>query len=82
MVTTISEAEVLEVIQKALGLDAKSITIESSVWNINEWDSLGHLGILTALDAFFEGKVAAIKDMAKADSVRKILHILKNNSLI
>ncbi|HLB43598.1 MAG TPA: acyl carrier protein [Gammaproteobacteria bacterium] len=79
---TVSEKEVLEVIQKALGLDAKLITIESSVGNINEWDSLGHLGILTALDEVFGGKVANIKDMAKADSVRKILRILKNNSLI
>ncbi|OGT44934.1 MAG: hypothetical protein A3E82_00680 [Gammaproteobacteria bacterium RIFCSPHIGHO2_12_FULL_38_11] len=79
---TISEQEVLTVIQKALDLDGQLVTIESSVWNINEWDSLGHLGILTALDKFFDGKVAAIKEMAKADSVRKILHILKNNSLM
>ena len=79
---TISEKEILEIIQKALGHDVGLITIESSVWNVNEWDSLGHLGILTALDKFFGGKVAAIKDMAKADSVRKILQILKNNSLI
>ena len=78
----ISEKEVLEVIQKALGLDAKLITSESSVWNVNEWDSLGHLGILTFLDELFGGKIAGIKDMAKADSVRKILQILKNNSLI
>lgn len=78
----ISEQAVLEVIQKALGSDVALITTESSVWNINEWDSLGHLGILTALDVFFGGKVAAIKDMAKADSVRKILQLLKNNSLI
>ncbi len=78
----VSEQEVLAVIQEALGLDAKSITLESSVLNVNEWDSLGHLGILTALDKFFVGRVATIKDMAKANSVSKILQILKNNSLI
>jgi acyl carrier protein len=78
----ISEKEVLEVIQKALNLDGKLTTSESSVGDVKEWDSLGHLGILTALDELFDGKVASIKEMSKADSSKKILQILKDNSLI
>ena len=78
----INEKDVLESIQRALCLDTQSITLESSVWNVNEWDSLGHLGILTMLDELFGGKIASIKEMAKADSVKTILKILKNNSLI
>ena len=78
----ISEKEVLAVIQKALNLDGKLITLESSVRDVNEWDSLGQLGILTALDRTFNGKIASIKELAKADSVKKIIQILKDNSLI
>lgn len=77
-----SEKEILAIIQKALNLDGKLITLESSVLNVNEWDSLGHLGILMALDGHFAGKVAGIKEMAKADSIKKIIQILKDNSLI
>ena len=77
-----SEKEVMDIIQKALNLEAGLITIESSVWNVTVWDSLGHLSILSALDDFLDGKVAGIKGMANADSVKKILQLLKDNSLI
>lgn len=78
----ISEKEVLNAIQKALNIDEKLITLESLALDVNEWDSLGQLGILNALDELFAGRIASIKEMANADSVRKILQILKNNSLI
>ena len=43
---------------------------------------MGHLSILSNMDKFFDGKIAPIREMATADSVRKILKILKENSLI
>jgi len=76
------QEEVLRVIKNALDLKDGRLTIDSAVGDLPEWDSLGHLGILSALDKFFEGNVAPIKDMAMADSVRKILKILKENSLV
>jgi len=77
-----NEQEVLDVIGKALNLDDNSISVDSSIDDFEEWDSLGHLGILSALDKFFNGKIAAIKEMAGADSVSKIIQSLKEHSLI
>jgi acyl carrier protein len=78
----VSEKEVLEVIRKALGIKEQLISYDSSAANLVQWDSLGHLGVLTALDVHFSGRIASIKEMAQADSVKKILQILKDNSLI
>ena len=79
---TENEQNVVEVIHNALNLKDKTLTLESRMNAVEEWDSLGHLGILSALDKFFDGRIAAIKEMAGADSVKKILGILKDNSLI
>jgi acyl carrier protein len=75
----ITESEILEVINNALKLKSKSISLDSSMQNIKEWDSLGHLGILVDLDKFYDGKIGGIKDLVNADSVGKILIILKSN---
>lgn len=77
-----SEQEVFEIIRKALNLKEKTLTLESSIRDVEAWDSLGHLGILSALDKFFSGGIAPIKEMAAADSVGKILKILKKYSFI
>ena len=77
-----SEQEVLEIIRKALNLQEGALTLESSINNIEEWDSLGHLGILSALDKFFSGKIAPIKEIGAADSVSKVLQLLEKHSLI
>ncbi|OGC04162.1 hypothetical protein A2276_06075 [candidate division WOR-1 bacterium RIFOXYA12_FULL_43_27] len=78
----IGEQEILAVIQDALKPKTGKITLDSAAGVIEEWDSIGHLGILVALDKFFNGKVASISEMANADSVKKILQILRDSSLI
>ena len=78
----VAEKDILKIIQGALNLKNKNITINSSVGNTTEWDSLGHLSILTALDKFFKGKIGKIKELAAADSVKKITRILKKNQLM
>jgi acyl carrier protein len=78
----ITEKEILDIMQNALKLKEKSLTIDSSMSNVEEWDSLGHLSILVALDKFFDGKIGGIKDLVSADSVKKILQILKDNYLM
>lgn len=77
-----NENEVIKIIATALKLEDSQIDTNSSVDNVEEWDSLGHLGILAALDKAFDGKIASIKEMATADSVEKIFQILKENSFI
>lgn len=74
--------DVLGVIEKALKLKEKHLAPDSSKEDIEEWDSLGRLSILVALDKFFNGKVAGINDLANADSIEKILKTLKEHSLM
>lgn len=76
------ESEILEIIQKALDVNDPQITMESSSNSIPEWDSLGQINIIVALDKVLEGKVSELQEMATAGSVRKIVEILKGNGLI
>jgi acyl carrier protein len=77
-----TEQEIVGIIANAIKIDANSLTAESTSNDIEEWDSLGHLGILRDLDKFYGGKIAGIKEMAQADSVGGILQLLKSNSLL
>jgi len=77
-----TDNDVLEVIRRALNPKNAQITFDSSMDNVEEWDSLGHLSILVALDKVFDKKVGQIKEMASANSIKKILQLLKDNSLI
>ncbi len=76
----VSKDELLEIIGKALEKD--DVTMESSIHNTDEWDSLSQLSILTDLDNVFEGKVSEIDGIADAESISEIFDLLKNNSLI
>ena len=78
----VSEQDVLQTIQKALDLKNQKITAGSTMQNVERWDSLGHLSVLTSLDQLFEGRVAPIREIAGADSVEKILTILRTNELL
>ncbi len=76
----VSKDELLEIIGKAL--EKEDVTMESSIHNTDEWDSLSQLSILTDLDNVFEGKVSEIDGIADAESISEIFDLLKNNSLI
>jgi acyl carrier protein len=75
------QAEIIKIIEKALNLGTGVLKENSSSETIDEWDSLGQLSILVDLDRKFEGKISSISEMADADSVEKILKILKENSI-
>jgi len=78
----ISDDEILDIIKSAVGATKEEITMKTSMTDVPEWDSLAHLKLLVDLDAKFDGKVAEINEMATADSVPKIIDILKKYSLI
>ena len=80
--TKLSDNDVLEIIRRGLNLKNQKLTLDSSSDNVEEWDSLGHLGVLMELDKVFDKKVGQINAMASAGSVKKILQLLKDNSLI
>jgi len=75
------ENELIQLIKKSLKTKQK-IDINSKSNNIEEWDSIGHLILLYNLDKKLKGATSNIADIATADSVKKIINILKKNKLI
>lgn len=77
----ITEKDLLKLIQSSVK-SKKKINVKSSSRNTPEWDSLAHLNILTILDKKLKGKTSKIRSLAEADSVIKILKVLKLEKLI
>ena len=77
-----SKATVLACIEKALDLPIGSLGETSNSTEFNNWDSLGQVDIIMALDILFGGKVNMIPEMADANSVPDILDILKRYLLL
>jgi hypothetical protein len=50
--------------------------------NIEKWDSLGHLNILTELDKSLKGKAFKLGALAKAYSIKEIVKVLKSHKLL
>ena len=78
----ITQTEVIVVIENALEIKNGQLGENTRAEEIASWDSLGQLSILVALDKLFDGKIANITAMATADSMPKILNILKQYSLL
>ncbi len=75
------QSEVIEIIERALQLEKGSLNEASCADTMDAWDSLGQLSILVALNKHFEGKISSISEMAEADSISKILNILKESEI-
>jgi acyl carrier protein len=76
-----NKIKIFNLIKKSLKTKVK-VNEKSSTNNIDEWDSLGSLSILTALDKATKGKTSKIKSLAEANSVSKILNILKKENIL
>ena len=75
------EKEIFSIIKKSLKTK-KKIDINSSTKNVEEWDSVGHLILLTHLDQKLKGATSKISEIATANSSKKIIRILKKKKLI
>jgi len=78
----ISQSDVIMAIEGALKIKPGSLLESTRAEEIDNWDSLGQLSILVALDRLFDGKIVNITDIAEADSMPKIFNILKQHSLL
>lgn len=78
----ITQADVIAVMETALELKPGLLKEGTRAEEVDNWDSVGQLSILVALDKLFDGKIASITDIAEADSMPKILNILKQHSLL
>ena len=74
--------ELYNLIATALDLDINNLSDDTSTDNTQEWDSLGHLSILTALDKSTKGKSGSIKELSSVNSVKKIVEILQDHDLL
>ena len=77
-----SKDEVISTIEIALELKKGSLNIDTRMGSIEQWDSLGHLTILSSLDVLFDGLIGPISNISEAQSVEDILNILIENKLI
>ena len=55
----------------------ETINFKSSTRNIEEWDSLGQLAILTTIDKKLKNKTSKLTKLATAESVKDIYAIYK-----
>ena len=74
--------EVISTIETALEIEKGSLNLDTAMGSIEQWDSLGHLSILSSLDVLFDGLIAHISNISQAQSVEEILSILVENKLI
>lgn len=66
-----------EVVAKVFSLDPLEITDQSSKETIAEWDSMGHLSLVTSLEEKFKISLA-IADAMEMTNVGEIKRVLKN----
>jgi acyl carrier protein len=78
----ISQADVISVVEDALEIQPGTLTSSTRAEEVERWDSLGQLSILVALDKLYDGKIASISDMAEADSMTKIIGILRQHTML
>ena len=77
-----NENDVYKIIADILKTDQLTIKKSKKLSDIEEWDSLNHLNILIKLDKIFKNKVNSISKMGEADSIKKIIKLLRDNKLI
>jgi hypothetical protein len=71
----------LLLVSKSLGVKLDKISLNLKFNEIEEWDSIGHLTILSSLDKATKGKSAKIKGLGTQKSLKKIWEILKKKRL-
>ena len=78
----LSEDDVIKIIKDSFVEKNIELTVNSSATDVENWDSLAQINIILALDKVFDGKIAGLSEMATANSVTKILTLLKENGLV
>ena len=80
MKNQISRSDLCSLVEETLELEKGTVSSQSTDW-YDEWDSLGHLGILVALDKKLGGQCKDIRELGDAASIDKIFNILIDNNL-
>ena len=73
--------ELLTEIAAALEVEAGTVLPESQIGSIEEWDSLGHISILSRLDLAYDNITERVPDLASCTTVIEIHKLLEQNGL-
>lgn len=73
--------DLLKIIAKSLNIKASKINLKTKDTDLEEWDSLGQLSIISALDKKFKGTVKFDK-IASSSSINVIASFLKKKKLL
>lgn len=74
--------ELFTLIAESLDVERDTIKETSCSESIDEWDSLGHLSILSALDEVTDGKASEVDELAAALTIEDLIKILSNAGLL
>lgn len=70
-----------KLIALALEVDEDQVLMESQIGSIEEWDSLGHISILSRLDLEYDNITERVPDLASCTTVLEIHKMLEQNGL-
>lgn len=73
------EKEIIKLICNALEADSSEVSIETTSYDIDEWDSLGHLSILQELDLKYDNITERVPELASVSSVKEIVDLVISN---
>ena len=73
--------DVLNEVQDAFGatfdIDAKSVTLQTSPADVPDWDSVGHLSLVSTLERAF-GIGLDVEDIMEMETVRDIVRVVQS----
>jgi acyl carrier protein len=72
--------QLIKGIAEALEVDPSTINPDSRSSEIEEWDSLGHISVMSYLDKTYNEITERVPDFASATSVQDILDLLNQNT--
>jgi acyl carrier protein len=73
----IDASTLIKIVEEATGSDSGSVNIDSTSADIEGWDSLGHLSIISAISDHLGEGADEDPRLATADSIQELLEILK-----
>ncbi len=72
---------IMKIVAKAVKVKLKDVSSKSKIGDFENWDSLGHLKILSEIDKYSKGKASRISNLAQQESIFGIHKVLKKNKL-
>lgn len=69
--------QLCELVSRAIGVERSSVDIETKSMDLPEWDSLGHISVLMAIQEHFGESFQEDPALASAVSVKELYEVLQ-----